>query len=58
MTVVGEQLPHACERCDSPFFYYRRATYDYVLTPADREFLRAGGIATDDADPKPPVVSS
>jgi len=50
MTVVGSQLPDACERCESPFFYYRRVSYAYVLTEADREFLRAGGISTDDPD--------
>jgi hypothetical protein len=46
--VVGDQLPHQCERCESPFFFYRRVTYTYVLTEADREFLRSGGISTDD----------
>ena len=49
MTVVGDQLPHSCERCDSPFFYYRRTTTRYFLTDADREFLRSGGISAYEA---------
>ena len=57
MTVVGDQLPHSCERCESPFFYYRRLSHHYVLTPADREFLRSGGIAAEEADPNPPALS-
>jgi hypothetical protein len=48
-TVVADQLPDSCERCESPFFYYRRITYEYVLTDADRAFLRSGGIAPEDA---------
>ena len=53
--VVGDHLPDSCERCESPFFYYRRVSYDYVLTDADRTFLRSGGIAPDDAAGKSDV---
>ncbi|HYM21754.1 MAG TPA: hypothetical protein VEU08_01035 [Vicinamibacterales bacterium] len=48
-------MPDSCERCESPFFYYRRVSYDYVLTDADRTFLRSGGIAPDDAAGKSDV---
>lgn len=47
-TVVGDRLPASCDRCESPFFWYKRVTYRYVLTDDDRAFLRAGGIAPDE----------
>ena len=57
MTVVGDQLPQSCERCDSPFFYYRRITYPYLFTDADRAFLRSGGISTEET-PAPDLGST
>jgi hypothetical protein len=50
-TVVGDRLPASCDRCESPFFWYKRVSYKYVLTEEDRAFLRAGGISPEDPTP-------
>ena len=57
-TVVGDHLPGSCERCESPFFFYRRISYEYVLSQADRDFLRSTGIASDDPAQLPPQLPS
>lgn len=47
-TIVAQRLPGSCDRCESPFFWYVRIETEFVLTEADRVFLRSGGIAADD----------